>query len=315
MKRAMRAGVIGVTGVVGALLAPAWAMGQGTGGAPAGQAPAGDRPGESVAVVRSAPSGPAAEFLLRLENAGKGLKTLQANLRRTRFFPDIEGGGKQEWQGRLIYDTSLSTPESPVRRFQINFEFTVRDGNIRNNDRTSWIFDGQWLTEINPEAKQMHRRQITPPGQRIDPLALGEGAFPLPIGQQRDKILERFDAELLAPDRFDHFQGGTFPDALKDTQQLKLVPKAGREEGRRLTEVRLWYRTADLLPRMAWTSEPDGSSNEYFLWALETNKPLPAGAFDVTPQKGWTVQVDAFKADAPAEEGKAEDGKSDKPAP
>lgn len=267
------------------------------------------KPGESTAVVKPAPAAGkpgeianASDLLGQLESSGKGLKTLQSSLRRTRFFSELEGGDTHVWTGRLIYDASTQTPPpvQTLRRFRIDFD-TVARGNVQNNAKTSWIFDGEWLTEIDHTAKQVHRRQIMPPGQRVDPLALGEGAFPLPIGQQRDKILERFDAELLPPEKFEYFQGGKLPDQLKETYQLRLIPKPGRDEGRRLAEARLWYRKGDLLPRMAWTSEPDGSRNEYYLWALKTNEVLAPDTFDFKPGAGWTVQVDAFKADKPAE--------------
>jgi len=272
-------------------------------------APPADRPGESTAVVKpSAAAGKpgeiatASDLLQQLENSGKGLKTLQSSLRRTRFFSELEGGDTHVWTGRLIYDASTQTPPpvQTLRRFRIDFD-TVARGSVQSNAKTSWIFDGEWLTEVDHTAKQVHKRQIMPPGQRVDPLALGEGTFPLPIGQQRDKILERFDAELLPPDRFEYFQGGRLPEPLKETYQLRLIPKAGRDEGRRLAEARLWYRKSDLLPRMAWTSEPDGSRNEYYLWGMKTNEALAEETFDVKPQAGWTVQVDTYKADKPAE--------------
>lgn len=244
------------------------------------------------------------DLLLVLEHAGKDLRTFQADLRKTKFFDEIQGGGTHEQGGTLIFVSEPITgadgqplpPPAPLRRkFAVTFTHTIFDGKTRNNDEQTFIFDGEWLTEKNAAAKQLHKRQVVPPGQILDPLAVGEGPFPLPIGQKRDRILERFDAELLAPEAFEHFQGGKFPEVLKETWQLRLTPKAEYKRDYQLTEARIWYRKDNLLPRMAWTKEKDGSTNEYFLSATRENEAVPAAAFDVRKPDGWTEQVDVYR--------------------
>ena len=147
--------------------------------------------------------------------------------------------------------------------------------------------------------KQMFKYRVVPPGQTTDPLAVGEGPFPIPIGQKKDRILERFHATLMPPDE-------GFPVPLKDadgkpnpkmawvmdTYQLRLIPKQGAREGRDFQEIRLWYTKGEFLPRVAKTVKLDDSSDEVLLTDIKQNQPLPPGTFDTTAQPGWDVQVE-----------------------
>ena len=60
-----------------------------------------------------------------------------------------------------------------------------------------YAFDGQWVVEKTPADKQFTKRQVVPPGEDFDPLRIGEGPFPVPVGQRKADILDRFDAEIL----------------------------------------------------------------------------------------------------------------------
>lgn len=225
------------------------------------------------------------DLLNALERAGSDLRTLQANVHWTKEFGAITGGdGKHVRIGRLMFDspTHGDVGAKPRRRFQVEFTREIVDDR-QDDKRTIYVFDGQWFVERLPDQKEVRRRQVVPPGETIDPLAIGEGPFPVPIGQQRAKILERFSAELLPPgDGFD-----TPHESLSDTYQLRLTPRAGADEAKQLKSIRIWYRKQDLLPRLARTQDRDGSTTEVFLTAMELNKPLPEGAFDTSRPAGW----------------------------
>lgn len=255
-----------------------------------------------------APIASADDLLLALEKADASLRTLQSDLRFIKQFNELEGGDKQTREGRLLFlnepgasgtATTTSASASKARRvFQIDFTSTTVD-NVRHAESQSFIFDGSALTEKNATDKQIIKRRVVAEGQSIDPLAIGEGPFPVPIGQKRERILERFDATLLAPG--DSFENNTPPEALAQTYQLRLVPKRGSDEARQYREVRIWYRSSDLLPRMARTNEKDDSSTEVFLTSLRVNEPLPTDAFDTVPPKGWTFEETEFRRTVPGE--------------
>lgn len=273
--------------------------------------PAADAPAEPVAEARPLP-GPvalpadepsegfasAADLLTKLETAGRDLKTLTADIQYTKTFAAIQGGDQQIRRGKLYYEIRAGEGPvkgalggAPAKAFSVIFDTLIVNNSVRQTQR-HFIFDGTHLVERDLTEKQFLKRRVVKPGDRIDPLRLGEGPFPLPIGQKKDEILVRFDARLLKAET--GWPAGTKqPEVLKGTVQLLLVPRAGTPEARDFDEVRLWYRVSDLLPRMAKTSTPAGAESEVLLINLVANQAIAPSVFDVEPPReaGWQVDV------------------------
>ena len=243
------------------------------------------------------------DLLSALESADTGFKSLQSDLQKTKTRSELEGGGDLIYTGRVMFQSDPpSTPGAkPSRRFQVDFTSITSDG-VKRAEQSTFIFDGQWFVERQPDVKQIRKRRIVPPGETIDPLAIGEGPFPIPIGQKRERILQRFTAELRPVSDFPDAErlGGVLPPNLKDTYQLKLVPRPGAAESKQFQEVRIWYRTSDLLPRIARTVDRDDAINVFNLTNIKLNEPLPKGTFDVTVPSGWDAQVDEYRKPAEA---------------
>lgn len=257
----------------------------------------------SVRVVAARPAPPkiediktADDLLLALEAADARFQSLQANLREIRLASELVGGDRQDVEGRVFFLSEKAKDASAKARrmFQVDYLFITAD-KVRRTENRTFIFDGEWFVERQPDSKQIHKRQIVPPGQLVDPLAIGQGPFPIPIGQRREEILARFTAELAKPDDFpDKDRAGGVPEYLKDSFQLKLTPKPGTDEAQQFQEVRIWYRRPDLLPQVARTLKPDESVFIYLLTSVKTNETLPAGAFDTSVPEGWAAQVDEY---------------------
>ena len=241
------------------------------------------------------------DLLAALENADAGFRSLQSDLRKTKTRSEIEGGGQLIYEGRVMFRSDPATPPNskPQRMFQVDFTSLTAD-NVRRPEVRTFIFDGAWFVERQPDVKQIHKRRVVPPGETIDPLAIGEGPFPIPIGQKRERILQRFSAELRPADDFpDAAQPGVaLPPNLKDTYQLKLIPRATAQESKQFHEIRIWYRKSDLLPRIARTIDRDDAINVFLLTNIKLNETLPPGAFDTTVPPGWDAQVDEYRKPA-----------------
>lgn len=278
--------------------------------APAGAQQAAPSPSEPA----SAPAQPAAparsitnadELLSALESADKDLTTFESDLVYTKTPNELVGGSPEKRFGKLwffsrpVSSDAPGAPEpQPQRLFQVEF-LTLELDNARREDRQIWIFDGVWLVEKNFETRLVHRRQVVKPGEKVDPLAIGEGPLPIPIGQKRDKIVERFEASLPAP------TDGAPEQAVKllaQTYQLHLKPKRGTQEARDFREVRIWYRADDLLPRLARATHKDGSVTEILLADMKVNKDLSDSVFDTRTPAGWNEQIDDFRQPAKADE-------------
>lgn len=271
-------------------------------------APASNEP-EAIAPVQAVhtativkPDPAAVDLLTRLETAGDALRTLESELTHINKKSDLEGNLQTLKRGRLYFRAEPGTESAaaPRKVFQIDFR-EVEFDNKRLPEDQSFIFDGRWLVEKQSKNKQMFKYEVVPPGQTTDPLAVGEGPFPVPIGQKRDRILERFLATVVPseegfPQTLDA-SGKPFPlpEWVKSSVQLKLVPRTDAREARDFQEVRIWYDKADLLPRMAKTLKIDDSSDEVLLRAIKVNQALPEGVFVTDAPTGWNVQVDRFK--------------------
>lgn len=246
----------------------------------------------------------APSLLAALETADRGLRTLTARVQYARTFGELQGGDRQTWRGRLAYVADLGPtaedPEPPEgqsmpprRGFAVEFDTLLVDNQVRT-ERKRIAFDGRWLAEFLPEEHQVTRQRVALPGERADPLRIGEGPFPIPIGQKKDDLLARFEATLPASE--DGF-GGALPASLKDTWQLRLVPKPGTEEAEQFREIRLWYRKADLLPRLARAVHEDGAASEILLIDLKRNEIVDASMFNTLPPGGevWEVSEREFR--------------------
>lgn len=248
------------------------------------------------------------ELLTALETADAQLRTLQADIMYDREFAVL--GDRQIRQGRLYYqdDGPGGTPDAPrSRRFGIRTT-TLQVGASIQDEVRDLVFDGRWLIERVPAEKQFIKRRIVEDGQKFDPLRLGEGPFPLPIGQKRADILRKYIAKLLPAEQDVTANGDTEADTerlkkfVAGSYQLQLTPRPELLDSEELRDIRLWYRPttpepgapATLLPRMARTVNRVQDIMLVQLVNVRLNQPVDATVLDTTPPKGddWKIQED-----------------------
>lgn len=235
----------------------------------------------------------AASLLAALETSDEGLETLQADIRYDRRF--ILQGDRHVRDGKLYFKVN---PGQEIvgargRTFAIQFD-ELYVGDRKENDPQTWVFDGRWLTEVRPAIKRITRREVVREGERFDPLRIGEGPMPIPIGQKAADILSRYDAELLPSDKEAGEDGKSYLAGLKEpTWQLKLTPRKDRPDKDEFKEIHVWYSQSTLLPRLARTINRAGDESYVALINLKRNEPLPKGAFAApdAAEPGWEVQV------------------------
>lgn len=229
-------------------------------------------------VDESEPSAPpvqiktADDLLLALQFADKDLKTLRAGVMFDKLNDAM--GDRQVRTGTLWFAADAGAAGVPARRrFAVHFSKLQFDGRVREEDQ-HLLFDGEWFIEKLTTQKQFKKRQVVPAGQTVDPLKIGEGPFPIPIGQKRSEILKRYSAELLPATEgvvaqenedaakqqkeqeglldFVSFVTTRVKDpvtgAMKEQKtpatfyQLKLTLRPEYQDQESLREVRLWYR-------------------------------------------------------------------------
>lgn len=266
------------------------------------------------------------DLLTALERADENLVSLTAGVRYDRT-QELQGD-RQIRMGTLYFVSGKADPAAPVmpdssgapsRKFAVKFD-QLRVGDVVRNETKTFIFDGEWLVEKYPQEKPplFLKKQVVPPGQKFDPLKIGEGPFPLPIGQRAADIKSRFSVELLPPATGLETPTDATPSEQGDAEQLRqfvdgsselrLIPKPGASPDDQVNfkEIRLWYRrdkTGGLLPRMARTVDKAGDISVVQLInvAVQVAGAPPNSAAKVPPdmldtteparESGWDVTI------------------------
>lgn len=252
-------------------------------------------------------------ILDELENADRGMRDLQAKIVYDRI--DATLGDRQYRFGDLLFMDRA--PEEAMNRAGMR-SFVVRfnryaDLDVVRDLNESWAFDGRWLIERNDDDKTFRRREIARAGQEVDPLRLGEGPLPIPIGQRKADILARYRVALVDPTESLNMPGDaaqeddvrSYREAVQNTGaiQLKLIP---HEKGDgEFDSIRLWYRKATdnpdrWVPLMARAARTNARGREVdvafvMMVAVQINQGLDEQRMLVPepgPGEGFAVHVD-----------------------
>lgn len=236
-----------------------------------------------------------ADDLLRaLETADADLKTLRSNVLYSKIWAD--GSDRHVRVGKIEFHDERAQPAG-ARKFAVLFDKLDIGGRVTNEPK-EYVFDGHTLVERLPEQKKMNVLLRLQPGQSADPLRIGEGPVPIPIGQDRTDILSRYEATLL--DATKDLQGEDAKETedlkkfLAGSMQLKLTPKQPADKYK---EIRLWYRRGtkqngdpQLLPRLARATLRNGDIDLVQLYDVKTNDKVDDNIFKATGPDGWQVQ-------------------------
>lgn len=234
------------------------------------------------------------ELLWALETADKSLNTLTAEVVWTKEFG--LGGDAHVRKGRLFYrdtrehrEPGAAVDQKGTRAFAATFdELTI--GSRHETEPKHYVFDGTWLAEKEPREQRMTRTKIAGEARRSDPMRLGEGPMPIPIGQRREDILARYEVSLLPAE--EGVEGDALKAFVKGSYQLRLVSKDAQAEH---SEIRLWYKPmadakdAALIPRMARAVSRAENIDVMQLVGVELNPTIEEGVFSTSPVDGWKV--------------------------
>jgi hypothetical protein len=220
------------------------------------------------------PANPAVDGLLdRLEESATTLDAFTANV-WYEVYNDLLGS-REIRTGKVIFRQDRETGQ---KEFALIFDKlmtgAVGAGRMRLHEREQhYIFDGQWLAEVDPEKRSFVKHQIVPPGKELNPLKLGEGPFPLPIGQPKSQVLTLFDVQPLGPP-----QNGPLARLNEDHEldSLLLIPRTGTREARDYVRVEVHYDHDTLLPVGMVLTEKGGNRKTVKLTSAVRNPELSA---------------------------------------
>lgn len=245
------------------------------------------------------------ELLDALEHATDALKDFSASVAYEKF--DAVTNGAVLQYGRLLYVKGAAG--TPGTKLGVFFDEYVDAGGRKDDTlEQRFIFADGWLCEVDPKIKQFIKRQIVPPGQSFDPLKLGEGPIPLPIGQRKSEVLRRYivstppmsDARLLQ---------GLKPESVRPLRLVPMTAGAGQcadaSDPNDFAQIDLFYDAETLLPVGVVATSPNGDRKTVKLSKLVRNGGMTADdqamlSVETPSAKDWKIDVRPWKAADPA---------------
>jgi outer membrane lipoprotein-sorting protein len=219
-----------------------------------------------------------------LDARGKGLKDFSADV--ALHTADNRTGEDTAQIGSMIFQSKGSDDS----RIKVSFDKKEMDDGGKKTtlkQRLDYVLEDGWLTDRDYQKKLEVRRQVLKPGQKMNLLKLGEGPFPLPIGQDKNDVKKQFDASKEAPAK----------DDPKDTVHVKLVPKPGSQFEKRFKQIDVFVDPRTNMPARIDTVEKSGTTRSTELNNVKLNAGVAADAFKLPPieDQGWNRREEPYQ--------------------
>lgn len=240
----------------------------------------------------------ATELLQALSTHDRATTSLTGQIRFTNI--NALENDRQQRLGKLAIK---SVPDSEQRLYAVIFQKLIIDDRQETIDE-HFIFDGRWFVERLPEEKQFNKRELVAVGQTLDPMELMRDApFWVSVGQDQDRLLKSYDAELL-PTTQSLVDNPDFPELanlvplVNNGVQLKLTPKQNTAVEDDWESVRIWINPETLDPILYIKADWIGDLQIVELFGVKSNTQISQDIFDTTtpdPRDGWNVQLSHWR--------------------
>ena len=198
----------------------------------------------------SNPVGEAEAVLDRMEAQGKSMKDFSASVSVEKSEALTEE--REIRRGRV----AVEGPVGPARRIGLIVDEFIDSSGRGSPDGRRFLFANGWLAEYDLTRKQCIRRQLAKEGEAVDPLRVGDGPFPVPLGQPRAEVTKEFSVTMTTlPD--DQFLKGLAPNADR-LLSLRLVPRAGTPMARETAALVLVLDRESLAPAAVVVEQVNG---------------------------------------------------------
>jgi outer membrane lipoprotein-sorting protein len=230
------------------------------------------------------PDAPLDAILDALNARGKDLKDFSADV--ALHTVDNRTGEDSAQIGKVVYDAGGGNS-----RIRVSFdkkETETGDGKrMTQKQRLDYLLENGWLTDRDYQKKLEVRRQVLRPGQQMNLLKLGEGPFPLPIGQDKAEVKKQFDVKKVP----------LTPDDPKGTLHVRLVPKKESQFVKRFKQIDVFVDPNTNMPSRIDTVEPAGTTRSTDLTNLKLNAGVKPDDFTLPNinNEGWNRREEPFE--------------------
>ena len=230
-----------------------------------------------------------------LEKAGDTISTFRANVIYDRV--DAISENRERRTGEIVLAQIAGQLKS--RTLAIMFDQLIDASGHATTERQRFVFSGGWLFEFDDQRHQLIARELVAPGEQLDPLRIGEGPIPIPIGQKKEQVLQRFEL------KFAEQPAEPLLKRLENIQGLALHPKQNAGVDPDLGDICVWYDLTTLMPVAVKATTKGGDEKILLLTKIEVNKALDDSATALlateppasTPNgAAWRKDVRPYKA-------------------
>ena len=220
------------------------------------------------------------QILDALDQRGRNLKSFAADV--SLMEEDITLASEVTRTGRALFQ------DQGDGQARLRVTFTTRATGSRKFDETiEYLLDGGWLTDRDYQRKIEVRRQVLREGEKIDLLKLGEGPFPLPIGQKKEDVHAEFKVTKVKPDEKADPPG---------TVHVRLTPKPDSQFARKFDEIDVWVDTRTNMPARIDTAQGETlRTTKLTNFTANPEPPLKDADFALPAIKGWDRHEERFQ--------------------
>lgn len=197
-------------------------------------------PNAPAGAPQAQPANPDVDAILdMLDQRGQTLESFTADVKLKE--EDLDLALETTRVGKIWYQ---KLPDGSTR---MRVAFTDKmDARTKRADPVDFVLDKGWLIERQHERKIEIRRQIMRPGEKTNLLKLGEGPFPLPIGQAKEEVKKQF---AVTPAK-------TGKDDPAGSSHLMLRPNEGAPLKRKFSLIDIWVDPKTQMPVKIETTDP-----------------------------------------------------------
>jgi outer membrane lipoprotein-sorting protein len=220
------------------------------------------------------------QVLDALDQRGRNLKSFDAKVTLTEG--DVALALESKRTGTVRYQKKPDASE----RIRVVFDKKL-DANKVSDEKIEYLLDGPWLVDRDYTKRIEVRRQVLKPGEKTNLLKLGEGPFPLPIGQKKEDVKRLFDVKKLKLAR----------DDPAGTVRLTLTPVKGTQFARKFKLIEVWVDVKTHMPRKIGTVDlKETMSRATDLTDVRLNADLADAEFklDPVPPDKWRTHEEQF---------------------
>jgi outer membrane lipoprotein-sorting protein len=209
-----------------------------------------------------------------LYQRGQTLKSFTAEVRMALIDPNL--GTASTYSGKV----ALEQLGGGDARFRATFDQREEDGTIYP-DKLEYVYADGKLLDRNYHSKVQTTYQVARPGEKVNLLKLGEGPFPLPIGQKPQDVYANFSVQHIPPAK---------DDPPGQTTHLQLTPKPDTSLARHFKTIDVWVDHASDMPVRIETMDVNQTEDRKTDFTNVKVNPLVTDA-DLGPSKldfdGW----------------------------